>query len=135
MSAQFRPIGSIASASALLALVLGLGLPANNASAIDCLSAPNSTAPPNGHWYYRTDRTQDRKCWHLQADNARSEQGAAQTAHEEPAKASQSVAAGDPYTAAGFNDFMAQREGAKLSTEDVDNLYAEFLQWKRRTKN
>ena len=129
MSAQLRPIGTIAFASALLALGLAVGVPANIAFAVDCLIAPNSPMPPNGHWYYRTDRTQERKCWHLQTGNGQSEQGAAQTAREAPDKPSQSVAAGGPYTGPG------QHGGTKLSNEDVEKLYAEFLEWKRRTKN
>src|SRR6266849_5817086 len=79
MSAQLRPIGTIAFASAFLTSVLGVSVPANIAFAVDCLTAPNSAAPPNSHWYYRTDRTQERKCWHLRTDNGPSEQGAVQT--------------------------------------------------------
>jgi hypothetical protein len=135
MSAQLRPIGTIAFASALLALGFGVGVPANIAFAVDCLTAPNSPAPPNGHWYYRTDRTQERKCWHLQTDNGQSQKGAAQTAREAQAKTSQSVAAGGPYAGPGFKDFVAQHRGAKLSDENVEKLYAEFLEWRRRTKN
>ena len=41
-------------------------------------------------------------------------------------------AAGGPYAGSGFKDFVAQRGGAKLSDEDVEKLYAEFLEWKRR---
>ena len=114
MSAHLRPIGAIAFASVLLASNLGVGVPANIAFAADCLTAPNSPAPPNGHWVYRTDRTQERKCWRLQAGNGPSEQGAAQTAREAPPKPLQS---------------------AKPSGEDVEKLYAEFLEWKRRAKN
>jgi len=131
MSAQLRPIATIAFASALLAF----GVPANIAFAVDCLTAPNSPAPPNGHWYYRTDRMQERKCWHLQTDNGQSEQGVVQTAREAPAKPSQSVATAGPYAGPGFKDFVAQHGGTKLSDEDVEKLYAEFLEWRRRTKN
>ena len=132
MSAQLRPIGTIAFASAFLALGFGVGVPANTAFAADCLTVPNSAAPPNGHWYYRTDRTQERKCWHLQTGNGPSQQAAVQTAREAPAKPSQSVAAGGPYAGPGFKDFVAQRGSAKLSDDDVETLYAEFLEWKRR---
>jgi hypothetical protein len=55
-----------------------------------------------------------------------------QTAREATGKPSQSVAAGGPYAGPGFKDFVAQRGGAKLSDEDVEKLYAEFLEWKRR---
>jgi hypothetical protein len=134
MSALLRA-STIAFVSALLTLGLGIGSPANIAFAVDCLTAPNSPAPPNGHWYYRTDRTQERKCWHLQTDNGQSEPGAVQTERGAPAKPSQSVAASGPYSGQGFKDFVAQHGGAKPSDEDVEKLYAEFLEWKRRTKN
>jgi hypothetical protein len=135
MSAQFRPIATIAFASSLLASGLGLSVPANIALAVDCLTAPNSPAPANSHWYYRTDRKQDRKCWYLRTDSGSSEQGAAQTAREAPTKPSQSVAASGPYAGPGFKDFVAQHAGAKPSEQDVEKLYAEFLEWKRRAKN
>ena len=135
MSAQFRPIGAIAFASALLASGLGLTVPADIALAVNCLAAPNSPAPANSHWYYRTDRTQDRKCWYLRTDNGSSEQGAVQAVREAPAKPSQSVAASGPYAGPGFKDSVAQHTGAKLPEQDVEKLYAEFLEWKRRAKN
>jgi len=132
MSAQRRPIGTIAFASAFLASGLAVGVPANIAFAVDCLTAPSSSAPGNSHWYYRTDRTQDRKCWHLQKDNRPSEQGAVQAVREAPAKPSQSVAASSP--GQGFN-VVAEHAAVKLSEQDVEKLYAEFLEWKRRAKN
>jgi hypothetical protein len=30
-----------------------------------CLTAPNAPAPPDEHWYYRTDRATNRQCWYL----------------------------------------------------------------------
>jgi hypothetical protein len=30
-----------------------------------CLTAPNSPAPRDEHWYYRTDRATNRQCWYL----------------------------------------------------------------------
>lgn len=131
MLAELRPIGTIAVASAFLALGLGIGVPSNTAFAVDCLTAPNSPAPPNGHWYYRTDRTQERKCWHLQGNDA-SEPAAVQNAREAPVKPSQSVAAGDSYSGPAFKDFVAQHGGAKPSHEEIERLYAEFLEWQRR---
>ena len=133
MSAQLRPIRTIAFASAFLASGLGVNVPAKIAFAADCLTAPNSPAPPNSHWYYRTDRTQERKCWHLGTDNGPSEQGAVQTVREAPVKPSQSVAASVP--SPGFKDFVAQHGGVKPSDQDVEELYADFLEWKRRAKN
>jgi hypothetical protein len=136
MSAQIpRPIGTIAFASALLTSALGVGVPANMAFAVDCLTAPNSSAPTNGHWYYRTDRTQQRKCWYLRTGTGTSEQVAIQAARETLAKPSQSVAVGGSSSLASFKDFIAQNGGAKLSNQDVEKLYAEFLEWKRHAKN
>jgi len=35
------------------------------ASAAECLSAPNAQSRPGTHWYYRTDRTTNQRCWYL----------------------------------------------------------------------
>jgi hypothetical protein len=130
------PIGAIAFASVLLASGLAVRVPANTALAADCLTAPNSSAPPNSHWYYRTDRIQQRKCWYIRADTEPSEQRAAQTAREAPVvRSSQSGSAAVPYSLASFKTFMAQHGGARLSDQDVEKLYAEFLEWNRRAKN
>jgi hypothetical protein len=135
MSAQFRPTGTMAFVSAFVVSSFCASVPTNVAYAVDCLTAPNSPAPPNNHWYYRTDRMQQRKCWHLQTDNGPSEQGGAGSAGEAPAKASQSVVAAGPSTGPSYKGLVAQHGGAKPSDQDVEKLYAEFLEWKRRTKN
>jgi hypothetical protein len=137
MAAQIpRPISTIAFAAALLAFGLASGVPANKAFAVDCLAAPDSPAPSNSHWYYRTDRTQQRQCWYLRADNEPSQQGAVQVAPEtSPTKLSQSMPAAGSYSLANFKNFMAQNGGTKLSDRDVEKLYAEFLEWSRRAKN
>jgi hypothetical protein len=137
MSAQIpRPIGTMAFASALLVSGLAVGVPANSAFAVDCLTAPNSSAPPNSHWYYRTDRTQQRKCWYLRDDNEVSEHRAVPTASEaQTTKPSQSVSAAGSYSFASFKDFMVKHEGAKLSDQEVKKLYVEFLEWNRGAKN
>ena len=46
---------------------VGVAAPTNIASADDCVSAPNSPAPEGKHWFYRTDRATQRKCWYLRA--------------------------------------------------------------------
>jgi hypothetical protein len=126
MSAQIpRPIDSIAFALALLLAGLGVTMPANTARAA-CLTAPNSSAPQNSHWYYRTDRTQQRKCWYLSAAKQPSQQGAVQAAREAAlAKPSRPVPAAIP----------SHDGGTKLSSEDVEKLYAEFLEWSRHAKS
>ncbi len=128
-----RPIGAIVFASALLTLGLELTLPSNIASADNCLTAPNSSAPPNKHWYYRTDWAQQRKCWYLQANGGPSEQAAVQTVSEARlVKLSQTAAADGPHSLASFKHFMAQQGHGKISDHDVEELYAEFLEWKLR---
>jgi hypothetical protein len=47
----------------------------------------------------------------------------------------QSVAAGGQNEGPGFKDSVAQHGGAKPSDQDVEKLYAEFLEWQRRAKN
>jgi len=128
MSAQVRTqIGSIVLISGLLVGSAGI------AHADDCLAAPNSPAPKNSHWFYRMDRTQQRKCWHLGDANQPSQQGAVQTARETPpAKPSPSAS---PYSLENFKDFMAQQENSHLSDKDVEKLYAEFLEWSRTFRN
>lgn len=129
MPAQIRrPVGAIAFVVAALALSMGVGVPAGVARAAECLSAPNSLVPPNGHWYYRTDRALQRKCWYLGAADATSQQGTASVTR-------QSAPAAGPNSFARFKEFMARRGGANLSDKDVETLYAEFLAWNRRGKD
>ena len=82
-----RPIGSIALVATLLVLGVDLGVPANTARADDCLTAPNSSAPQGRHWYYRLDRTSQRKCWYLRAPGPPEQQAAAQASSEAAATA------------------------------------------------
>jgi hypothetical protein len=128
MAGQIRlPIGSMAFVSAFLVAILAAVGSAGAASAADCLTAPGSSAPPNSHWYYRTDRTTQRKCWFLRGLDGSSPQGAVTT--------TQSAAAAVTYSLADFRDFMAQRGNADLSDKDVEQLYAQFLEWRRHPEN
>lgn len=127
MSALMRTeIGSIVLISGLLVMS------ASTARAVDCLAAPISSAPKSSHWYYRTDRMQQRKCWHLGDANQSSQQAAVQTAREvPPANPSVSSPAESPYSLKSFKDFLAQRGSNNLSDKDVEKLYADFLEWSR----
>jgi hypothetical protein len=132
MAAQRRlPVGSIAFVFAFRVSILSVIGPTGIAHAADCLTAPGSSAPPNGHWYYRTDRTQQRKCWFLRSDNGSSQE----QAQEQAVQTTQSVPAADPYSLARFKNFMAHRGGANLSDKDVERLYAQFLAWRRSPAN
>ena len=131
MSAQtMRPTRN---AFAAMALVWGLAFSVSSNSAVagDCLAAPNSPAPANSHWYYRTDRTQQRQCWHLRATNEPSQLAAVPSAPDAAIAAPSQSAAAGPYSLASFKDFIAQRGGAQLSNQEIERLYAEFLEWHR----
>jgi hypothetical protein len=126
MAARF-PVGSIALASAFVISIFDIMGFSGAARATDCLAAPGSPAPANSHWYYRTDRTQGRKCWYLRAVDGRSQEGTANAAQTVPAAA--------PHSLARFKDFLAQRGNANLSDKEVAQLYAAFLAWSRRPQN
>jgi hypothetical protein len=142
MAVQLRSlIGPIAFVSTFLVSILSAIGPTGIAHAADCLTAPGPSAPPNSHWYYRTDRTQQRKCWFLRSDNGPS-QGQAQGQEQEQAQAqeqavqtTQSVPAAEPYSLARFKNFMAHRGSGNLSDKDVERLYAQFLAWRRDPAN
>jgi hypothetical protein len=68
MAKGSSPAAWIAVGAALLVSEIVVGPPIGSARADDsCATAPG-TAPPGGqHWYYRTDRVKNRKCWYLHA--------------------------------------------------------------------
>ena len=124
MSARVRrPIGSIAFVCALLVFDFGAAPRASAEGAAECLTEPDSSAPPDSHWYYRIDRATQRKCWHLRAANEPPQQGVLKTAQAGPAV--------KDYSLATFKDFIAQRGNAALSDADVKTLYVQFLEWRR----
>jgi hypothetical protein len=136
LSAQIaRPLCVIGLAFTLLACGLAVSVPNAAAVADDCLKAPNSPAPSDSHWYYHTDRAQGRQCWHIRAVDPAPHQAAPTTPEAPIASPSRSVSAANPYSLASFKDFMAQRGGTKLSDQEVENLYAAFLEWNQHTKN
>ena len=92
----------------------------NMARADDCLVAPGS-APPGRHWSYLTDRATQKKCWHLSGAGQVSEKPASEMASQ----TFEALTAGLPEAAA--------RAGNGFSEEDTRTLYAQFLEWKRRT--
>ena len=126
MSARISwSIGSAALSSALLLSIVGAGPLVGSAYAADCLSEPNAAAPENSHWYYRTDRTTQRKCWYLRA--------ASEPPQQDSVKTAQAAPAANAYSYANFKSFIAQRGDAELSDADIKRLYAQFLEWRRRT--
>lgn len=138
-----RPVGIVNFAAALAAslctvfFVLGVSVVGGiarpgTAFAADCVTAPNSAAPPGSHWYYRTDRTQQRKCWFLRAANPdlahRSAAASAAPSDKEAVSASAN-------SFASFKEFITQKTGSPPPDRDVEKLYAAFLEWNRRAKN
>jgi len=93
------------------------------ARADDCLVGPGS-ATPGRHWYYLTDRATQRKCWHLSGVSEVSGKAASGIASQTP-QTFQTLVAGLPEPAA--------RAKNGFSEKDVQTLYAQFLEWKRRT--
>ena len=103
----WRLIGSTTFVCALLSL----SAPAGAQNQVSCLSAPPSDAPQNSHWYYRTNRTTQRKCWHLRTADQSGRRGA-QTA--------QDPTTSDPLPTGHINP----------SDKAADELYADFLKWR-----
>jgi hypothetical protein len=99
---------------------VSITLSTNMASADDCLVEPGS-AIPGRHWSYLTDRATQKKCWHLSGASQVSKKPASAMASQ----TFETLTAGLPETAA--------RAGNGFSEEDVQTLYVQFLEWKRRT--
>jgi hypothetical protein len=49
----------------LFVTVIMLGTNSATLAADDCLAGPNRPPAQGGHWYYRLDRANNRKCWYL----------------------------------------------------------------------
>jgi hypothetical protein len=56
-----------------------IGLRGSTARAENCLTEPNSAAPAGSHWYYRSDRANQRKCWYLRGVSESIEQATPET--------------------------------------------------------
>jgi hypothetical protein len=60
--------GSLFASSLATTALLGVNV---TAEAAECLESPHGTAEP-GHWYYHSERAQNRRCWFFQPAEARS---------------------------------------------------------------
>jgi hypothetical protein len=63
-------------------------------AADDCVAKPNAQAPQGGHWYYRTDRVNNRKCWYLRSDDGQVLQGAQDTSQDTDSNADDTATTG-----------------------------------------
>ena len=50
---------------AILFVALTLGAASAEPARDDCVANPNAAVPRGSHWYYRVDRTANRRCWFL----------------------------------------------------------------------
>jgi hypothetical protein len=67
----FMPLGTV-----LVTAQTSLAEPA----ADECKTKPGSSAPPGSHWYYRINRTDQRRCWFLGPEGAKVRSQARETA-------------------------------------------------------
>jgi hypothetical protein len=117
---------------ALAAITLLPATPGNAAPAATdtCLAAPDSTPPEGSHWYFRTDRTTQRKCWYLAAQGQKAHRIVRRTAAVDEAatrparserKSEQSAAPTQPQPAAGNTQDRMQRfiYGAAAAAEPI----------------
>jgi len=124
------------------ALCIAMVPPGPAAAADDCAAKPNGVPPQGFHWYYQTDRVNNRKCWRQLRV---SETGAAII--PPAAKASQASArmqevprapqvAAKPVTEGrAFFDPKPARGTSSLTEAQRDALFQEFLEWERTRRN
>lgn len=90
------------------------------ARADDCLAAPGP-ATPGAHWYYRTEKATQKKCWHSGTIGQVSSEASSEVASSQML---QTLLAPSPPVATPKNG---------ISEKDAQKLYVQFLEWKRRT--
>jgi hypothetical protein len=75
-----------------------------------CLDAPNAPAPPGSHWYYRTDKPTQRKCWYVRPIDQPPNQGAQATpGQQQPPATAVTTGAPAPAVAKPVRDLPARR--------------------------
>jgi hypothetical protein len=114
-----RQIVSIVQLCSLASLV-SITLSAKMARGDDCLAGPG-LATPGSHWYFRTERTTQKRCWHL--SDARQAPNGPASEKTPPTLETLMAASSEPAATA--------KNGA--TEKDVRTLYTQFLEWKRRT--
>lgn len=119
-----RSLLTAAICAALLALVIApVSAPsdAEAAPAAECLAAPNRKADEGQHWYFRTDRETNQKCWYLREHDSGttgSVEGSAPSAEQ---RAAQQPSAPLDRSA----DAMPMNEQSQKA------LFRDFLRWYR----
>jgi hypothetical protein len=97
-------------AGALVAAAI-LGLDTTPSAGADCLENPDLRITQPGHWYFHSDRTQNRKCWYFQPAEV------AAPAATADAPASQPVAAG--------RDDLQQSLLSRFATELAQSFHSQ----------
>ena len=64
-------------AAALFTTGIEIGTMTWAVAASDCIEQPNRQAAAGGHWFYRTDSVNNRKCWHLVGPESNTPEAAA----------------------------------------------------------
>jgi hypothetical protein len=59
-------------------------------AADECLAAPNSPAPPGSHWYYRSERSTQHKCWYVRQEDRQDQSGSSKVQQAETSSAATS---------------------------------------------
>lgn len=62
------PATLLVSAITVGSLAAALSIVPAGEAAEECIAKPTSTAPRGSHWYYRLDRSNNRRCWFLAAE-------------------------------------------------------------------
>jgi hypothetical protein len=101
--------------SGVIALLIALNSNAAANAAADCLTAPNQAPSDGRHWYFRTDRDTNKKCWYLRDGEAATTGSIATQPRPQP----DTIAADQPIA-------------TPLSKGQQEALFAEFLRWQKQ---
>lgn len=77
MSQHHRPT-LLPTTFACFSLAASCAVSAGALHAAECIARPDNTPPQGEHWYYRTDRTTNRKCWFLGPEGTNVQKSATQ---------------------------------------------------------
>jgi len=102
-------------AAAVIAALMAFGTRARSAD--ECLAEPNRDPPDTRHWYYRIDRANNRKCWHLG-------EAVAQRPSPEP-----------PPPPGPTTDRSKPIETTAIGRAERDALFREFIRWNELQRN
>ena len=91
----------------------------------DCTEQPNREPAAGGHWYYHSDRVNNRKCWYLVEPASTTPQAEAPEAQPSPGPSSQ-----QPQSPARPRVGRADEQPAPpLNQPKGDALSQEYLRW------